>query len=420
MSEAAFERKRWLLFAIISVLLFFITASTFTSLGVVLPYMVDEMKWNWTTAGAGFSLLALLVGLAGAVPAWTLRRYGAKVTFALGGAIMASGFGVLALTGALYEYFIGTAFLGLGYPLFATVPGVYIVNNWMPDRRSFAIGAYMMIGGLGGLAGPLFVNTIVTTTESWRLHWWVMTLLTLLIAVIAVIFVEDRPEEKTVSGDTAARVEENYAEGIYKTEQDWQFPDVIRTPQYHIIVWAMTITLLCGLTLNSAAFQHMTSLGVAGAFAAGALSAHGGLNALSRALGGVLATRIDPKWLMVSALISEVIGMLALAVADNPIAITLMVLGEGYGFGMSYFATAILLVNYFGTADNPRIFGTMHVITTFAMLGPLIAGVFYDRFGSFAPVFRGYAVILVLIIIASVMMRPPHIGPREKNSITPP
>ena len=407
MIDRAFEQKRWLLFSIISALFFLITASTFTSLGVVLPHMITELSWSWTTAGAGFSLLALLVGLAGAVPAWTLRRYGVKITFALGGIIMASGFGVLALTGELYQYFVGTALLGLGYPLCATVPGVYLLNNWFADKRSLVIGAYMTIGGFGGVAGPLFVATVVDRMDSWRVHWWVMTALTLLIAALAVYLTSDKPDEKIQTDHSNTRPKEKHAEGIHKTEVDWHFRDVVRTPQYYIIVAAMTMTLLSGLTLNSSAYQHMTSMGVSATFAAGALSAHGGLNALSRALGGVLATRIDPKWLMVSALMAEIIGMLALAVADNPFTIALMVLGEGYGFGMCLLATALLLVNYFGTADNPKIFGTMHVITTFAMLGPLVSGIVYDKIGSFAPVFQSYAVVLVVLIIASAMMHPP-------------
>ncbi|NIP68855.1 MAG: MFS transporter, partial [Planctomycetales bacterium] len=70
------------------------------------------------------------------------------------------------------------------------------------------------------------------------------------------------------------------------------------------------------------------------AIAAGALSTHALINALSRAFGGVLATWVDPKWLLASALMAEIIGMIALSVADNPIAIGVFVVGEGYGFGM--------------------------------------------------------------------------------------
>ena len=92
---------RWALFAIISAIFFLINAATFSSLGVVLPFMIKELSWSWSQAGAGFSLFALTVGLASTVPAWILRRFGIKATYGAGGAVMACGCALLALTNGL-------------------------------------------------------------------------------------------------------------------------------------------------------------------------------------------------------------------------------------------------------------------------------------------------------------------------------
>jgi len=88
---AASRATRWLLFAVISAIYFTISAATFSSLGIVLPYMIKELSWSWSQAGTGFSLLALLVGLASALPAWTIRRFGIAATYGIGGAIMVVG-----------------------------------------------------------------------------------------------------------------------------------------------------------------------------------------------------------------------------------------------------------------------------------------------------------------------------------------
>ena len=130
MTYEAFERRRWLLFAIVSALFFHITASTFTSLGVVFVFMVQELSWNFTEAGFGFTLLSVLVGLSGTVPAWTLRKIGIKATFGVGGALMALAFGLLATTTGLYQYLVGASILGVGYTMCAAVPGLHILNNW--------------------------------------------------------------------------------------------------------------------------------------------------------------------------------------------------------------------------------------------------------------------------------------------------
>ena len=400
--------RRWWLFAIASAFFFFITASTFTSLGVVLPYMIEDLSWSWSQAGTGFSLLALMVGLAGTLPAWTIRRFGIKATYIIGSAIMAGGFVLISLTSGLYQYCVGASLLGLGYALCATVPGIHLINNWLPDKRSFAIGLYMTIGGLGAVAGPPVVTTIISNTDSWRVHWWSMTASILVLMLFAVAFINNRPAGGENGGAAGGVKEEKTSDRVFKTKTDWRFRDVLRTPQYYVITAALGMTLFCTLTMNSWAFTHLGMLGISTALATLALSADGTVNALSRALGGVIATRIDPKWLLVAALIGEMTGMLALSVADSPGAIIVFAIGEGFGFGMCFLATALLLLNYFGEKNNPEILGSMNFMTTAAMLGPVIAGYIGDKVGSFSIAFQLNAALLLITIIAVAMMKPPQ------------
>ena len=400
---------RWALFAVISAIFFLISAGTFSSLGVVLPFMIHDFSWTRSQAGTGFSLLALTVGLASRVPAWILRRLGIKSTYGIGGGIMASGFALLALTNGLELYFLAAALLGLGFACCATVPGVYLLNGWMPHRRAETIGAFMTAGGLGAVAGPLAARWIIAAADSWRLYWWAMMASILALTVLALIFVRTPPPEAVVAITATAPAATSGPQGIYRTNRDWPFRQAIRTPQFWIISIAMTATLLCVLTSSSWAFTHMGTLGMSASVAAGMLSADGAVNALSRALGGALAMRIDPKHLLLAALVGETIGIAALSVADNPTAITIFAVGDGFGFGMCLFATAMLLVNYFGPSENPEIFGTFNLITTAAMIGPAIAGFFADRLGGFAMVFQSFAALMTIMIIITAAMRPPRL-----------
>jgi len=402
-------RRGWINFALVSLLFFQVTAATFASLGVALPFMIEEMSWSWSGAGLGFSMLSFMVGIASRIPSWTLTRMGARATFGIGGVIMVIGLALMATTTGLNQYVVGAGLAGLGYTSCALIPGVAVINQWLPQRRSFAIGAYMMIGGLGGVAGPFFVTSVVAATGSWRWHWWLMAGLIGVLTVLAVALLKSRP----ASADEDAKSElaaETHSDNVYMTRFEWHFKDVIRTPQYYVIVAAMTMTLFGGVTTNSWAVSHMGNLGVLLAIAAGALSAQALVNASSRAFGGILATSVDPKWLLASALAGEVIGMLALSHADNMTMIVLFAIGEGYGFGMCMFATTILLVNYYGPKEAPKTMGTMYLITTVAMFGPFLGGYVADRYGGFAGVFQAYAAVLAIILVAVVMMRPPTLA----------
>ncbi len=398
---------RWALFAVISAIFFLISGATFSSLGIVLPFMIEELSWTWSQAGTGFSLFALTVGLASTVPAWTLRHFGIKATYGIGGAVMVAGFSLLALTNGFHQYLLAAALLGLGFASCATVPAVHLLSGWIPERRSAAIGAYMTIGGLGAVAGPLVASSVVAATNSWRFYWWATAAALLALTALALVFVKSPPSDKPAVDEADARGTERGSDRVYKAKADWRFRDAIRTPQYWAIATAMTATLLCVLSANSWAVTHMGTLGVSAAVAAGVLSAGGAVSAFSRALGGALATHIDPKWLLVAGLVGEASGMAALSVADNWIAMVIFATAEGFGFGMCLFATAILLVNYFGTSDNPEIFGTFNLITTAAMVGPALGGFVADKFGGFAGLFQAYAVALLAIVAVTAMMRPP-------------
>jgi len=401
--------RRWWLFTIASLYFFFITAATFSSLGVVLPYMIEEYSWSWSEAGTGFSLLALLVGLAGALPAWTIRRFGIKATYLIGSVVMACGFILIAAGTGLYSFWTGASLLGVGFALCATVPGIHLITDWLSDRRSFAIGLYMTLGGLGAVAGPPAVTLIVSHTDSWRLHWWSMTAAILALTLLAGAFITKRNTGNDGADVATPLQDEKTSDKVFRTKTDWRYRDALRTPQYYVIVAALTLTLLCTLTMNSWAFTHLGMLGISAALATLALSADGAVNALSRALGGMLATRIDPKWLLVAALVGELIGMLALSVADNPVALVIFAVGEGFGFGVCFLATAVLLLNYFGEKNNPELLGTMNFLTTAAMVGPVLAGYIAGRTGGFSVVFQLNAALLLIMIVFVAAMKPPKI-----------
>lgn len=389
-------RSRWLLLAVISAIYFTISAATFSSLGIVLPSMIAELGWSWSQAGTGFSLLALLVGVSSALPAWTIRRLGISATYVLGGLIMVGAFCLLGASSGIATYWVATALLGLGFALCAIVPGMYLVNGWMADRRATVTGAYMTIGGLGAVAGPLASNAFLSLLHAWRPYWWSVAVLMLILTVLALVIVRNPPAAADGSATGSART------------GDWRFHEAIRTPQYWTISIAMTGTLLCVLTASSFAPAHLAALGVSANVAATVLSTNGAVGAASRYAGGALATRIDPKWLLVAGLSGEAVSMLSLSLASHPLALGIFAVTEGFGFGMCLLATALLLVNYFGPADNPAIFGTFNLITTAAMVGPWLGGLIKDVLGGFGILFQGNALVMAVILAAAAMMRPPR------------
>ena len=388
--------RAWTTLALTSALFFIITAGTFASLGVALPSMVAEMKWNWTSAGFGFTLLGFFCGITSAVPARLIRRFGVRANLLAGSLVMGLAFLSLSRADGLLLYFVGASLAGLGFTLLDSVPGTYLLARLFA-RPSFPFGLFFTIGGLGGVAGPLIYAQVVTMTGHWRSYWLVIGALVVVIGIAAALGVD----AKTDIG-TAAK-----ADPAISTES-WSMRDALQTSQFWIIAAAYSAFLFCGITANSVSVAHLTQHGVAAVIAGSMISVEALLNSAARLAGGILARFIKAKTLLVVAMVSLLVGLLALAAARDFPMMMLYAAGIGIGFGLATFAATILLLDYFGRGPYLELFAAVNLIGTIGAVAPTMAGFIRDQTGAFTPFLVGLAVLVALVTLALGMMRPPH------------
>ncbi len=389
------SRRPWIALAALSALFFQITAATFTSLGVVLPAMVAELRWGWGDAGLGFTLLAVACGLASLAPAAVMRTLGVRATLAGGGAVLAGGLALIATAHAPGRYLAGAALAGVGFALAAIIPGAFVIARSFA-RPSWPMGLYFTAGGLGGAAGPLLGRLGVE--HAWRGYWWAMAAASLVLAVSASLAVDprwtrDRPDEGGAGGAPAA--------------EGWTVRAALAHPAFWVITAAYTVYLLCGVTVNFAAVRHLGERGVTAGAAAGLLAAENLVNAGARAAGGALGQRVDPRPLVLGALGLLIVGMAALATTPGGWTTWLYAAGVGAGYGLSYLATAVLLLRWFGPRRNLELFSLMALVSTLAAVGPWAAGVVHDRTGSFTPALWAGAALAAVALAAVAVVRAP-------------
>ena len=131
------------------------------------------------------------------------------------------------------------------------------------------------------------------------------------------------------------------------------------------------------------------------------------LNAGSRLLGGLLTRLIDARTLLLLALALMIVGLLALCMAHDLPLLLIYAAGIGIGYGLTFFASTILLLDYFGRAPNLELFSAVNLLSTIGAVGPAFAGVIADHTGSFVPAFLALAVLTALVLVATALMRAP-------------
>lgn len=388
--------RAWLTLVLVSALFFMITGATFASLGLALPAMVTDLKMNWAEAGMGFSLLGVFCGITSTIPAVLIRRFGVRATLLSGAATMAAAFVSLAFAQNALSYFAGTSLAGLGFTLLATVPGTYLLTRLFA-RPSFAFGLYFTIGGLGGVAGPLLYFGMMQLSGDWRSYWLVSGALVAAIGVLAALLVNART-------DVSAGAE---ADPEISTES-WDMRAALQTPQFWIIAAAYSGFLVSAFTANSVSVAHLTQHGVTAVVAGSMMSVEALLNAGARLAGGVLVRFINARMLLVIALGFLIVGLLALGVARDLPMLLVYAAGIGIGFGLAFFASTILLLDYFGRRPYLELFAMVNLISTVAAVAPTLAGLTRDATGGFMPFFVALAVLMGVLLLTAMMMRAPR------------
>ena len=392
----------WVTFTALSLLFFLVSGGAFNSLGVVLPAMVREMHWNWKQAGLGFTLLGVTCGLTSVAAAASVRRLGVRATLLAGGLMLVIGFGALAMGHSVLVYLIGTSMIGVAFSFSTTVAGTHVLTAIF-KRRSTVIGAYFTIGTLGGVAGPL-IYVAIAPVAGWRAYWWLFVAASAVLSVFAAAASPDRVDHLGVDEAPPEQVGPGELIGALS---EWTVRRALGASQFYVIVGAYTMYLLINTTAHGFAVEHLIERGIPQTAGATMLSIEALIGAAVSVIGGVVGEKVKPKTLLVVCLISSIAGMVALGVAHGYAMMAVYAIGVGIGYGLSFVASTMLLLTYFGRRAYLELYSIMCLLSTTAALGPAVGGWARDTTGSFAGVFYLCALTAVVMLAATVLMRPP-------------
>ncbi len=380
--------------AAVGVLYLIMMGSTFSSLGVVLPHMIQSLGMNFGQAGFGFTLLVLAAGTSSMLPSVTIRLWSGRATLALGVLTMMLAYGTLALAPSPVVYDVGAALLGIGFSLIGAVPALHILGGWEPQKRSILFGAYLAMGGLGGFLWPTVVETAIRLLGDWRAYWWFMVALMGVVGAVSIAVVRERPALSSPADIAADAV-------------GWTLGEALRTPQFYVIGCAIAATYLVASTVNAFTISYLTMIGVATGIAVVVFSVQSACHAAFPLLMGGLAERVGVKGLLVTGLVIQAVGMLGLGLGSPLPVLFVFAIGVGGGYGTIFLATTLSLREYFGQRNYAQIFGANQLFTTISVVGPWAAGQVADRTGRFDLSFYVFVVILAAAAIAAATLRKP-------------
>jgi len=393
--------SKWLMFGAVSFAFFFLNLATFTSLGVVLFTMEAELHWSITAAVFSFTFLGLACGLTSPLPGMTMRTWGGRRTVCVGAGLLATGFFLASISHSLLSFYIAMVFIGAGYSFTGNVPAVYLISGWFQGKTARMIGIYMMLGAAGATVGPSIVGTIVRL-GGWRGHWQAMAWISVALLALSFAFVRDAkvPDAVRPAG---------------------HFRRALFSPQFLLIAAVMTATMACVTTNSSVAMNHLVKFGDTPQQAEFVLGLIGAIATVFKFGSGWLCEIMRPPVVTAIGLVLQAAGMVIFGFADSTALQYASAITFGTGWGLSYVAGTVLLIEFFGRDIGSQLLSCVWFIVSVAAVGPLGAGFFGDNYGTFAPIYVIYGAMMALLAFPILVMRRPaeHVVEEGRSQLMP-
>ncbi|MBQ0719966.1 MAG: MFS transporter [Gammaproteobacteria bacterium] len=406
----------WILLAIIGLIYMICVGAGFYGLSVMMPAMIDDLGWTRAEASAGFSLMAMVLGLSGPLITTMMKKIGPRLTIIIGGVICAISAGILYRYHSLTSYYFATGLLGLGLTMQVVLPGTQLITHWFQQRRAMALGIFMACGGLGGVIGAPVFTWLITHFDDWRPVWLAVGAVTLSASALSAIFIRNNPADMglQIDGlDSSAQQsasQQKKAARVYKTTLDWTVADAIRDRNCWFVITAGAIAVTGHMIVSSQLVLHARDLGIGAVIAASALGVQGLATTAGRLLAGLLGDNtIEPRTIFIIGISSELIGMLLITSAAHSALLYAGVVFFGLGFGLGLVSATTMFANYYGAQNMATLLSYRILLgTMLGGAGVVICGYAADIFGGYSQAFYFYSALLLIGTALVVMIRTPQ------------
>jgi MFS family permease len=395
-------------------------------LSILSAHMSDQSGFGRAATGSAYSVFTIMSGLPAPVAAFMIDRWGVKWTLVIGNLLLAGGAAALAVlpaSPATLILFAGVV-IGIGTAIGGVMPTTAGAAYWFTERRALAIAIIMSASSIGGAVFPPVLEALISVSGgNWRLGWWVIAVLEIVVTVLAIILVVNRPEdigqvpkgtlasgsaaEVTVTVDTALAT--MVLPKVHVSSEPWTFREAVRRPSYWLLVCCSIAALGAFTIFFGQGIVHIRDLGHSMDTAASLLSAAVVIGFLAHMATGALGDRLDPQHMWAGGLAAQGLGtLLFISFSSMPMLILSIALIGG-GASASMLCILALISNWYGAQAYAALAGTCSAIATVGGLSSYLAGLSFDRWGSYLPAYWAVAIPCLVCSVLLFIQKPPRL-----------
>jgi MFS family permease len=330
-----------------------------------------------------------------------------------GTVLMAAGFALASVSTAIWQVCaVYASLIALGTIAAGPVAASTVVAKWFVKARGRALGIAAVGTSLGGVVLPPLIASWMADF-GWRSAFQATAVVVpLVVAPVAWLLVRDRPETLGLRPDGDAdppgtpAAATGAAAGTPTSWTRWQ--DVLRERNFWTIVVSYGLASIGfgGVLYNLVPFAIDRGYGAErAAYLLSVLTAFGVLGKLAV---GMAADRTHPRYAFSIAMVASAAGVAGLVAAEEYAWMVLGVSALGFGTGGLYPLLGVLIGSAFGREAFGRVMGLASPFTmALSLPAAPLAGLVFDRTGSYDPAFRVLPLMFALAAVALFALRLP-------------
>jgi MFS family permease len=368
--------------------------------------IASDFGWSHVQVSFAASLRGLEVGLLAPIAGLLMDRWGPRRLVFAGATIIGLGLLLLSRINSLATFYGAFILIAMGISTcIGTVP-LATVGNWFQRKVTLATGILVCGSATGGLMIPLATRLI--DLFGWRTAMAILGFGAWGILLPLSLLFRHKPEQYGYLPDGDLHRKLHSSEGqpsAQRNELDIGAKQVLKSSAF----WHIAMGFMCHLLVMNAVVTHvvpyLSSIGFTTSFSSLVAIAIPLASIVGRLSFGWLGDKFDKRRVAALGFVVATLGFLSfgyVAIARTWILVPSLVL-IGLGWGGPVPMMPALVREYFGRVRLATVLGlVMGVAALGSMVGPPLAGLAFDRLGSYQIAWLGFAGLLVAGMVSLV------------------
>lgn len=378
---------------------------------------------GWTRTQVNMALmLGTPFGLLGQFFFGTLvMRMGVKRLMITGSLISGTAFMLLFQVSSLWLFYVLYILLYVGNGAYGGIVASSAVSNWFVRKRGQALGIATAGMSLSGALLP-FGAMIMITRMGMGTTAILIGAAVLTVAPLCRLVIVNWPEDRGLQPDGASeppageepKLPGNLAMGITTSglpvepscpisdgPTAWPFSRLVKTSAFWKVGLAYAMAMIGVVGVMSQLKPRFVEVGFSDTTAMLLMAATALAGTIGKYVWGALCDFIAAPKMASTIMAINSIGLFSALFVHSPAATFLFICLFGFAMGGVMSTYPIIVADLFGRKAFASVFRFMAVFLMIQMLGFGIAGVSFDRFGSYTP---AYILFVVLDVIAALLV----------------